>query len=47
MLQARREWVLFLKGPLDSLDFSTPFSCTVVLELALPLTEMGTRNLPG
>jgi hypothetical protein len=47
MLQARRSQVWFPMLSLDFFDLPNPSSCTMVLGLTQPLTEISTRNLPG
>jgi hypothetical protein len=47
VLQAGRPPVQFPMGSTDFFNWSNPFSRTMVLGSTQPLTEMGTRNLPG
>jgi hypothetical protein len=47
MLQAGRPRIQVPMRSLDFFDLSNPFSSTMALGSAQPLTEMSTSNLPG
>jgi hypothetical protein len=47
MPQAGKSWVRFPMTPVDFINLPNPSSHTMTLGSTQPLTEMGTRTLPG